>query len=220
MTTTCSVVVDGVQCDKPMHTRGYCAMHWMRVKKSGDPGPVGKLKQIGSTGRPRKTDWQHGTAQGYQYHRCRCAACKQWRTDYNVVYRARRIANKTFKHGTEGYSCGCRCDVCDTSRRTRFAAWYGLNAAQAKANASRNGEVRRARQKNLAAYKVSERDWRRLCQRYDNCCAYCGERRPLQREHVIPVTRGGQHSIGNLLPSCKRCNLAKGTKLLVEWRKS
>lgn len=39
------------------------------------------------------------------------------------------------------------------------------------------------------------------------------------RDHVVPIRRGGRHSIGNLLPSCNRCNLSKAAKLLVEWRR-
>lgn len=78
--------------------------------------------------------------------------------------------------------------------------------------------ARRARKASLPTYEVSERDWRRLCQRHDNRCAYCGARSKLTMDHVVPIDRGGQHSIGNLLPACGSCNSSKGPKLLVEWR--
>ncbi len=200
---TCSI--EG--CEKTAHARGFCPMHYQRWRLHG------------STDTPPPAvyaPWKHGTSQGYRYHGCRCAQCKQWRSDYTKTYARRRGANKTFKHGIDGYNCGCRCEVCVLAARARMSSWYERNTEHAKNNASRNGEVRRARQRNLPAFKVSEREWRRLCQRYDNRCAYCGERNPLQREHVIPISRGGQHSIGNLLPACKLCNLAKGTKLLAE----
>ncbi|MGA5131020.1 HNH endonuclease [Streptomyces blastmyceticus] len=50
-------------------------------------------------------------------------------------------------------------------------------------------------------------------------CAYCGEKsQSLHQEHIIPISRGGDDSIGNLVPACPDCNLAKGDRTLMEWR--
>ena len=68
------------------------------------------------------------------------------------------------------------------------------------------------------SYLFTEKDWRRLVARYRGCCAYCGERAPLQREHVIPLCLGGSHSVGNILPACAPCNSRKHRKLLAAWR--
>lgn len=66
---------------------------------------------------------------------------------------------------------------------------------------------------------VSEIDWLRLVNRYNACCAYC-DCRPnhLQQDHVVPLCRGGRHSIGNILPACPTCNQSKGGSLLIEWK--
>jgi hypothetical protein len=79
--------------------------------------------------------------------------------------------------------------------------------------------LRKARLRKVSVYRFTERDWRRLKVRYRNCCAYCG--RPsddLQREHVLPLARGGSHGVGNIVPSCPRCNYGKRTSLAVEWK--
>jgi 5-methylcytosine-specific restriction endonuclease McrA len=69
------------------------------------------------------------------------------------------------------------------------------------------------------AFEVIPRDWRRLLERYRHCCAYCGTKvEKLQREHVIPLSRGGVHSIGNLVPACPKCNTNKKNRLLIEWK--
>jgi 5-methylcytosine-specific restriction endonuclease McrA len=47
---------------------------------------------------------------------------------------------------------------------------------------------------------------------FANLCAYCGEAKPLQREHKIPIFRGGSNDISNIVPSCGLCNLRKGFK--------
>lgn len=36
-------------------------------------------------------------------------------------------------------------------------------------------------------------------------------------DHVIPLTKGGQHSLDNLTISCPSCNHSKGNKTLAEW---
>jgi 5-methylcytosine-specific restriction endonuclease McrA len=41
-------------------------------------------------------------------------------------------------------------------------------------------------------------------------CQYCGTRKDLTLDHVIPSSRGGPHSWLNLVTACKRCNAKKG----------
>lgn len=84
----------------------------------------------------------------------------------------------------------------------------------------RNAKLREQRKlTNPGSVGVSVRDWRRLLTRYGHCCAYCGARSDrLQMDHVIPLSRGGRHAIGNVLPACRRCNTSKRAKLLSEWR--
>ncbi|NMO01404.1 DUF2510 domain-containing protein [Gordonia sp. TBRC 11910] len=44
-------------------------------------------------------------------------------------------------------------------------------------------------------------------------CAQCGDDSYLEYDHVIPLSRGGATSIGNLQILCRRCNLAKGAQI-------
>ncbi|TGB13887.1 HNH endonuclease [Streptomyces sp. MZ04] len=53
---------------------------------------------------------------------------------------------------------------------------------------------------------------------YSHRCAYCGIPGDLTVDHVIPISRGGRHAIGNLVPACLTCNLTKNVMFLVEWR--
>ena len=41
-------------------------------------------------------------------------------------------------------------------------------------------------------------------------CQYCGTRRELTLDHVVPSSRGGIHTWTNLVTACKRCNAKKG----------
>ena len=89
-----------------------------------------------------------------------------------------------------------------------------------KDNPERMRAIRRKRKGQIRASHslVLERDWRRLVHRYRGMCAYCQARPWAHRDHVIPLKRGGSHSIGNLLPACAPCNLRKKIKLLAIWR--
>lgn len=53
---------------------------------------------------------------------------------------------------------------------------------------------------------------------YFGGCAYCGSTADLiQRDHFVPIARGGTESVNNLIPSCYACNQAKSDKEPVAW---
>lgn len=61
-------------------------------------------------------------------------------------------------------------------------------------------------------------------ERAECCVLYCWYCNCLLTEetssldHVIPLSRGGSDRPQNVVPSCKRCNSAKGNKTIPEWR--
>ena len=48
-------------------------------------------------------------------------------------------------------------------------------------------------------------------------CIYCGAQAE-HLDHVVPVSRGGAHSVGNLAPACADCNLSKRNRFVIEWK--
>lgn len=77
-------------------------------------------------------------------------------------------------------------------------------------------ERRRAQSIGVLAL-LTAAEWRAICERFDHCCAYCHRRRPLEQDHVVPLSKGGQHTADNIVPACKSCNCAKGNRLLSEY---
>lgn len=53
----------------------------------------------------------------------------------------------------------------------------------------------------------------------NKACFYCGSTDSIQLDHVVPLSRGGVHSIGNLVPACMSCNLSKNKWFITEWKK-
>lgn len=52
----------------------------------------------------------------------------------------------------------------------------------------------------------------RLYKRDNNECAYCGSKKELTIDHILPKSRGGKNSWSNLITCCLPCNLKKGDK--------
>jgi 5-methylcytosine-specific restriction endonuclease McrA len=52
---------------------------------------------------------------------------------------------------------------------------------------------------------------------FNNCCAYCGQEGDMQIEHVEPMSEGGLHDIGNIVPACGPCNYNKRTSEMESW---
>lgn len=53
--------------------------------------------------------------------------------------------------------------------------------------------------------------WEGIKQRYGYRCAYCGLRKKLTRDHVIPISKGGSNTVDNIVPACISCNCSKHT---------
>ena len=52
-------------------------------------------------------------------------------------------------------------------------------------------------------------------------CYYCGkkvDREEITMDHVVPLSRGGRSTKGNIVPACKECNNKKKYLLPVEWQ--
>ena len=59
------------------------------------------------------------------------------------------------------------------------------------------------------------KEFKEMCNKYDNRCLCCGKRRKLAADHVIPVSKGGSSNISNIQPLCfgkGGCNNRKGNK--------
>lgn len=109
----------------------------------------------------------------------------------------------------------------------RAAYCFGCNSAAVAAHNAANPELRRLARRGYALKRrhtiyasrlqVTVKDLQRIVLRYRGLCAYC-DKPWKQFDHVVPVTRGGRHSVGNIVPACVRCNTSKNDRLVMEWR--
>jgi 5-methylcytosine-specific restriction endonuclease McrA len=75
--------------------------------------------------------------------------------------------------------------------------------------------ARRAKKEANGIYKILDKELQRIL---NGSCNYCGSKESIEIDHVIPISRGGSHGIGNLQPLCKKCNRSKSSRLMIEFR--
>ncbi len=114
--------------------------------------------------------------------------------------------------------------------RARSKKWREAHPELAKQRIKdcyfRNPEVYRQRSRLRRAVlrsndpkQVTLKDLDRMLKRQGGLCYLCHKSLCVPEiEHIIPVKRGGRHSIGNLAWACKKCNRLKWTSLLSEYR--
>lgn len=53
---------------------------------------------------------------------------------------------------------------------------------------------------------------KRIFKRDNNECVYCGSKRNLTIDHIMPRSRGGKNTWSNLVTCCSNCNIKKGNR--------
>ena len=76
---------------------------------------------------------------------------------------------------------------------------------------------RRKRRMDRVEHDLSEEQWTALKTAWCGC-AYCGATdRPLQRDCVQPISRGGRYTLDNIAPACGPCNASKCNDEVTGW---
>jgi hypothetical protein len=108
---------------------------------------------------------------------------------------------------------GKRHYINNKSRYRQLSKEWAINNKD-KVNIS--SQIRRMKKKELP-YNLSEEQWVQIKNDFDNKCAYCGQEMPLAQEHFVALSKGGEYTINNIVPSCQSCNSSKSDKDFFEW---
>lgn len=104
--------------------------------------------------------------------------------------------------------------------------WYEKNKDSVKTRTAKSkksnpkqhsnyANKRRAKKKSLFTEKFSTND---IINKYGDKCFYCsGVFEHI--DHYIPLSKNGTHTLDNVRPSCKKCNLCKNSKSPEDWYK-
>jgi len=101
------------------------------------------------------------------------------------------------------------------NNREKLNAYYRKYAAEKPHIIRKKRLKRRIRMMDNGVFEVSKRDIKKLL---SNKCVFCGKSGNITIDHVIPLARGGRHSVGNLMALCWSCNASKQDKTFMEFR--
>lgn len=76
------------------------------------------------------------------------------------------------------------------------------------------------RRLTIEAGELTLEQWEQALEFFGYVCAYCSTEAELTLDHVVALSKGGQHTVSNIIPACKCCNSSKSANDLEDWYKS
>ena len=76
----------------------------------------------------------------------------------------------------------------------------------------KNGKHRRRQLEKTG--RITAKEWALKLKQYQYKCVYCESDENIEMDHIIPLSKGGDHNINNIQPLCRSCNAKKGNKIL------
>ena len=84
---------------------------------------------------------------------------------------------------------------------------------------TRRARAARRRSKRVAAADndLTTAQWEAILRAWGGC-AYCGATGvPMQKDCVLPISRGGRYTAENVVPACASCNASKCNEEVTHW---
>lgn len=168
---------------------------WRREQRRRDPEHVRSLEKA-------------------SYHKHRSAKIDRARAYYQV-HRLERLAYQRTRHQAN-----------PQPNRERALYWRLNNPERYRASLRRHYAghvseyVARARRRNahiraigMLAGNHTEQEWQNLLAKHNGQCVACGTTERISRDHIVPLSKGGNDLIENIQPLCMPCNRRKGNSL-------
>lgn len=212
-------------CDRRSRARGLCNAHYERARLASSPRTqevkrVYRSRNIERAKRQQKArrllnierfrardrEWRLSNSEKLAAQARRWKALNSQRNKDNL--RAWRAANR---HRIREYMKSWR-----AANKERIAQSLKDSRQEDPGKVNSYNRTRRAKQ-NLAEGSFTHEDWNSLLAR-SSCCYWCrqkwtGKRRPTL-DHIIPLSKGGAHTIENAVCACKNCNSRKKDLLI------
>lgn len=128
--------------------------------------------------------------------------------------------NRNTKDGHNSWckECSSAYTTSEQGRAKRRIAHERYKQSEAgKAAIARAAELRKQRMQ-AAKGRVTSKQWNELVRRCARRCARCGASGKLLRDHIAPVSKGGDNTLANLQPLCPECNNSKGNRYVRDFR--
>lgn len=211
----CKKVLDGHAA------KGLCQTHYTHWRKFGDFEPkrqqnkgltcvaIGCEKKLSNHDARQMCGLHYQAWRKANLVRCMVQHCENPADGANGM--CQRHYKRTIKYGSPHHIGPAKnCVECGDEFRTRT----GKQVACTKCK-----RIHKVRVRDCQSFKVTAKDLNRHLERTNWSCVYCKKsiRKGFHLDHVVPVSRGGHTSKGNLVATCRFCNLSKSNKYVTEW---
>ncbi|WP_367649227.1 HNH endonuclease [Aeromicrobium stalagmiti] len=76
---------------------------------------------------------------------------------------------------------------------------------------------RRKTRMSKVEHDLTDEQWAALMDAWGGC-AYCGgDGAALQKDCMLPISRGGRYTLSNVVPACRSCNASKWNLEVTTW---
>lgn len=89
--------------------------------------------------------------------------------------------------------------------RALALVWARANPELSRAKCAR----RRALRRGAAVSDLTGPQWAVIADTFGRRCVYCRRATELTQDHVVPLSKGGNHTASNVVPACRSCNSKK-----------
>lgn len=198
-------------CTRVHRSLGLCSPHYTRLRKYGDPLAVAEPKPVRCCGKMGCKETH------YAKNLCRDHYRELRRATHGDIVKARqRDYYQRNRKARLEYARKWRVENPDRIKKQN-EAWSRSPRGRARSLARSHG--REAAYWSAPGTVPTYEDYIRLLRA--TACAYCAGDITITSmaiDHVVPWSRGGSASIGNLAACCRPCNQSKSDLLLIEWR--
>lgn len=142
----------------------------------------------------------------------------RWREENHLLHRTRtRDCMRRWRQSPENQELN----------RRQVAAWREKNRERDRASSRKwrrdnpqaqaaQSRRKRAAKKGAGGRGVTAAAWDLILAAFDCRCAYCGEAYE-SMDHMVPLSRGREHDVLNVVPACWTCNSTKNAKTALEF---
>ena len=177
------------KCKEEHVSHEYCSKHYQRWRIYGNPiAPLKVRKWLGGICAVDDCEKEHLCSGYCQMHWAR-------------VKKNGEPGQAASLHTNERHK-GCFVEGCEEPHCAKgfCKGHYGTLITSPQRRALKRGSKSRLKPKQ----------WLVKLKEYDNRCAYCGvQNEDIQQDHIRPLSKGGHHTITNVVPACGFCNRRK-----------
>ena len=98
--------------------------------------------------------------------------------------------------------------------RAKARAWRAAHLERARASVcayiKANSARLRSRKDSALINDLTVKQWQKIKEHYGYRCVYCHRQfKQLTQDHITPLSKGGDHTLTNIVPACRSCNSRK-----------